>query len=255
MLAVGAPLLSIFAENSGTFPFAAGNSSQNAVADRRNSAMPLPLEAQTDVDLLRRMASGEERAFTALYRRRQGSVYRYALHMSGKPELAEEVTQEVFMALIREPRQYDAERGELSAYLYGMARNMVRKALIRDRAYVTALDEPYYETAGDNDVLGDLTRQERLDALRQAVLALPANYREAVVLCDLHEMDYAQASGVLGVPLGTLRSRLHRGRALLIEKMRAGDSPDALPRWPRFTVKPLTEPRPSGSVRVISNDA
>ena len=189
--------------------------------------MSLSLEALTDVDLLRRMASGDERAFTALYRRRQASVYRYALYMSGKPELAEEVTQEVFMALIREPRQYDAERGELSAYLYGMARNMVRKALIRDRAYVTALDEPYYETAVDDDVLGDLTRQERLDALRQAVLALPANYREAVVLCDLHEMDYAQASDVLGVPLGTVRSRLHRGRALLIEKMRAGDSPVA----------------------------
>src|SRR5260370_657194 len=124
MRADGAPPLSIFAEDSGTFPFTAGNSSQNAVADRRNSAMSLPLEALTDVDLLRRMASGEERAFTALYRRRQGSVYRYALHMSGKPELAEEVTQEVFMALIREPRQYDAARGELSAYLYGLARTM-----------------------------------------------------------------------------------------------------------------------------------
>jgi RNA polymerase sigma-70 factor (ECF subfamily) len=234
--------------------------------------MSLPLEAQTDVDLLRRMASGDERAFTALYRRRQASVYRYALHMSGKPELAEEVTQEVFMALIREPRQYDSDRGELSAYLYGMARNMVRKALIRDRAYVTAHDEPYYETAGDDDVLGDLTRQERLDALRQAVLALPANYREAVVLCDLHEMDYAQASDVLGVPLGTVRSRLHRGRALLMEKMRVAHAP-GVPRsqsCERLIGNQVYADRghagqeascgPGGpphsqSVRVISNDA
>jgi len=211
--------------------------------------MSLPLEAQTDVDLLRHMASGEERAFTALYRRRHGSVYRYALHMSGKPELAEEVTQEVFMALIRDPGQYDAARGELSAYLYGIARNMVRKSLMRERTYVIALDEPYDGVADDADILGDLTRQERVEALRQAVLALPANYREAVVLCDLHEMDYAQASGVLGVPLGTVRSRLHRGRALLIEKMRSDQSP----HWHRTT--PHSEPRPSGSVRVITNDA
>jgi hypothetical protein len=102
------------------------------------------------------------------------------------------------------------------------------------------------------------------------VLSLPANYREAVVLCDLHEMDYAQASGVLGVPLGTLRSRLHRGRALLMEKMRVAHAP-GVPRSQSCErlignqvsgqagqgagCGPGGPPHNGQSVRVISNDA
>ena len=69
--------------------------------------------------------------------------------------------------------------------------------------------------------LGDLTRHETIESVRRAVLALPADYREAVVLCDLHEMSYAEAAQVLGCAIGTVRSRLHRGRALLTEKLGA----------------------------------
>jgi RNA polymerase sigma-70 factor (ECF subfamily) len=75
--------------------------------------------------------------------------------------------------------------------------------------------------AGDNP-LEELTRNEMIDALRNSILALPAHYREVVVLCDLHEMSYIDAAKVVGCAVGTVRSRLHRARALLIEKMRAG---------------------------------
>ena len=72
-------------------------------------------------------------------------------------------------------------------------------------------------------MFGDLAQNERLETLRKAVLALPPAYREVVVLCDLHERDYAEAASALGCAIGTVRSRLHRARALLAEKMRASE--------------------------------
>ena len=174
----------------------------------------------TDPELVRRMTSGDEEAFVTLYRRRQGAVYRFAMQMSGSTALAEEVTQDVFLLLIRDGARYDPSRGTVAAYLYGIARNQMLRRLEQDRAYV-AMDEDVSETLPSlDDPLADLTREERLQALRQAVLSLPPSYREVVVLCDLHEVDYAEAALVLECPVGTVRSRLHRARALLAEKLR-----------------------------------
>ena len=86
-----------------------------------------------DVTLLRRMSAGDEEAFTALYRRRQGGIYRFALQMSGSEAIAEDVTQEVFLLLIREETAYDPSRGSLQGFLYGVARNHVLRALERNR--------------------------------------------------------------------------------------------------------------------------
>ncbi|MCI0487617.1 MAG: RNA polymerase sigma factor [Blastocatellia bacterium] len=184
----------------------------------------------SDDQLLRLVMAADEDAFTTLYRRRQGAIYRFALQMSGCNQIAEDVTQEVFMELMREPERYDAGRGTLSAYLYGIARNHVLRRLRRDRCYVpfTETDEGDGATVdgrliAPGDPLDDLTRNESIEALRRAVLALPEHYREAVVLCDLHEMNYAEAAGALACSVGTIRSRLHRGRALLAEKLRAAD--------------------------------
>jgi RNA polymerase sigma-70 factor (ECF subfamily) len=80
-------------------------------------------------------------------------------------------------------------------------------------------ESAYPEPAAADDPLGDLTHREGLEALRRAVVALPRRYREVVVLCDLEEMDYADAAAVLGCPIGTVRSRLHRARALLLDKL------------------------------------
>src|SRR5215472_18089539 len=81
--------------------------------------------------LLRRAVRGDEDAFLALYRRHQGALYRYALRMTGSPWAAEEVVQEVFLLLIREPQKYQPERGELGAFLFGVTRNRVMKHLER----------------------------------------------------------------------------------------------------------------------------
>jgi RNA polymerase sigma-70 factor (ECF subfamily) len=186
-----------------------------------------PLE--TDDELLLRMQSGDEEAFLTLYRRRQAGLFRFALHMSGSMPVAEDVTQEVFLALLRQDCGYDADRGTLSGYLFGIARKLVLRHLERGRS-VVALDlesddlgQP--ELAILDDPLVDLTRREGIDTLRRAVQALPRRYREVVVLCDLEEVDYADAAVALGCPIGTVRSRLHRARGLLLEKLHKERNP------------------------------
>ena len=189
--------------------------------------MTLPT-TPSDPDLLRQMMDGDEDAFTQLYRRRQASVYRFALQMSGSQTLAEDVTQEVFIVLMRDAGRYDPDRGSLSAYLYGIARNHVLRKLEQDRPYVPFIDrsadaEEITPRAmiAEGDPLSELTRGETIQELRDLILSMPPRYREVVVLCDLHEMSYVEAAAVINCAVGTVRSRLHRARALLLDKLRA----------------------------------
>ncbi len=182
----------------------------------------------SDDELLKLLRAGDEGAFVALYRRRQGGVYRFALRMSGSEAVAEDVTQDVFMTLMRGDGHYDPSRGSFTAYLFGVARNQVLRRLEKDRFLSPISDGAEDQDSSTpeslmtlTDPLGDLTRKEMIASVRQAVLALPAHYREVVALCDLQEMSYADVSAALGLPVGTVRSRLHRARALLVEKLRA----------------------------------
>ena len=172
--------------------------------------------ALDDDELLRRMEAGDEEAFAALYRRRQGAVYRFALQMSGNEAAAEEVTQEVFLALIESAKRYEASRGSLVSWLFGIARNRVLHWLEKDGRYRPAEEELEVADA----LLEDLSKKEKLEVVRQAVLALPAHYREAVALCDLQEQSYEEVARALGCAVGTVRSRLARGRAMLAGKLR-----------------------------------
>src|SRR5271156_5890502 len=117
-----------------------GESISKAAADRRNQLMESP--SRSDGDLLRLLSVGDEKAFIEFYRKHQGVVYRFALQMSGKTEIAEEVTQDVFVAVMNAGSRYDSERGSVAASLYGIARNFVLRALERERPYITILDDP-----------------------------------------------------------------------------------------------------------------
>lgn len=189
------------------------------------------LANSTDEDLLQLMITGNEDAFTTVYRRWQRNIYRFALQMTGSRTQAEEVIQDTFMILIQEAERFDTTRGSFSSYLYGIARNCVRRVVGRDRSFVlTSTTEP--ETAAvitqfatEEDPMDELTRSETIETVRQAVSALPVLYREVVVLCDLHEMSYAKAASVLGCSIGTVRSRLHRGRSFLIQKLQGIEKP------------------------------
>jgi len=194
-----------------------------------------PIGAEADDELLDRIQSGDEQAFMTLYDRRQASLYRFVHHMSGSPAVAEDITQEVFLSLLRESCGFDPNRGTLSGYLFGIARKLVLRHIERTRGDMT-LETDSEETtlpqlAATDDPLIDLTRREGIANLRRAVQALPRRYREVVVLCDLEEIDYADAAVALGCPIGTVRSRLHRARALLLEKLTTERSPRHTLAW------------------------
>ncbi|MGO9229474.1 MAG: RNA polymerase sigma factor [Bryobacteraceae bacterium] len=179
---------------------------------------------ESDHQLFERLRAGREQAFVALYQKRQPALYRFALQMSGSASVAEDITQEVFLALLRDECGYDPSRGTLIAYLFGIARKLLLRQYERRRSDVpvdTGAEEPgFAEPVDASDPLADLTDRERIAALRRAVVSLPRRYREVVVLCDLEEVDYADAASVLGCPIGTVRSRLHRARSMLAEKLR-----------------------------------
>ena len=179
----------------------------------------------SDEDLFRLLETGDEAGFTALYRRWQLPLYRYALRMTGSTAMAEDVIQETFMALIRGGVRYDPSRGPFTGYLYGIARNQVLRRLRRERPYVP-LEDPTGDrglaprTHAADDPLAELARRDEADQLREAIAALPEHYREAIVLCDLQGLSYEVAAQALGCAIGTIRSRLHRGRELLAERLR-----------------------------------
>ncbi len=192
-----------------------------------------PKNDLSDNDLLRLMLGGDEDALGQLYRRRHGSVFRFALQMSGSKSIAEDVTQEVFLFLMRDGHVFDPARGSVGAFLLGVARNHVLRRLRVEHLLSPLGDEhddesAVFQTAGDLCPLEDLTRAETIESVRRAVLSLPPKYREVVVLCELQDVSYVETAEILGCAIGTVRSRLHRARALLLTKLRpAGSVADA----------------------------
>jgi len=177
-----------------------------------------------DDELVRRTAAGDADAFGALYRRRRPDVYRFALHMTADEAVAEDVVQDAFMTVMRDAGRFDSGRGAVTPWLCGIAKNHLRQRLARDRRLEPLAhdEEPTAATsAQEPETLGGLIRAEQLEWLRRAVLSLPLRYREVVVLCDLEELSYQDAADSLSCAVGTVRSRLHRGRALLAAKLTA----------------------------------
>lgn len=165
-------------------------------------------------ELIRRFREGDRDAFTTLYRLNHPSVFRFALHMTGDRMRAEEVTQDVFVWLIHHAADFDAGRGELSAFLLGVTRKFLLRRFQSERRFVP-FDRAFDRAAPDKPDAPDTAD------LRRAILALPPRYREAVVLCDLEGKSYEEAAVLLECALGTVRSRLHRARGLLARKLRA----------------------------------
>jgi RNA polymerase sigma-70 factor (ECF subfamily) len=185
-------------------------------------------DLEEDGRLLQLMIAGEERGFVGLYRKYQAPVYRFCLQI-GTRHIAEEVTQETFLALMRTPHKYQGERGPLLLYLFGIARNLAWKSARRDRLYA-ALDEDRELPASGSDLANDLARKEQMIRVRHAILSLPRKYREVIVLCSLQELSYEEASTVVGSSIGTVRSRVHRAKQLLVRKLKESGSVEPVAR-------------------------
>ena len=180
----------------------------------------------TDAELLDRMASGDREALALVFRRHHGTVYRFSRQMLGSTEAAEDVTQDVFVALARNAGRFNPAVASLSTYLYGIARHLVLQRYKSSRARVeVSIDAMAAADAGafatSNDPTETISRAQATRQLRSAILRLPVHYREVVVLCELNGLSYEEAAAIAGCPVGTVRSRLSRARQMLIERCKS----------------------------------
>jgi len=180
-------------------------------------------ESRSDLELFELAISGDESAFLILYERLKTGIFRYAYYMTGSRFAAEEVTQEVFLTLLQNRARFNPKQGDLGAFVFGIARNLVRRIDRRER--------PFEPLPDDAEVLAHLigaaaesshqiVQDQLIGNVRAAVASLPEHYRQVVVLCDLCEMTYADAATRMGCAVGTVRSRLNRGHKLLAEKLK-----------------------------------
>jgi RNA polymerase sigma-70 factor, ECF subfamily len=189
-----------------------------------------------DSEYMMRLASGDASALRHLYERHGRALLRFSAAMCRSRQVAEDLVHDTFVALLREPFSFDPALGSVYGYLCGVLRHRVSRHYRQQKRWV-ALDpnddatEPMAppETSSPAD---EIARSEITAAFRRAMLELPLQHREIIALCDLEELPYATVATVLQVPVGTVRSRLHRARALLsirLASMEIVDLHDELP--------------------------
>jgi RNA polymerase sigma-70 factor, ECF subfamily len=217
-----------FAAASAAIPGAAAGTFVQVQANRQRGR-PKPMHDATptadeasDAALLAQVAAGVEPAFIAIYRRHRDDVYRFALAMARSASVAQDVTQEVFLNVLENAARFDAAKGTARAWLLGCARYVMLDRLRLEQRWTDAghLPEESVPCANEDRVLVE----QRLDRLHSAIAALPVEYREALVLCELEELTYAECAAVLECPIGTVRSRLHRARAMLAATLAATEA-------------------------------
>ncbi len=170
----------------------------------------------SEADLVREARRGNEPAFLTIYSRHRTPLFRFVCRLAGSVAVAEDVTQECFLALVRDAG-FDAERGTLQAYLFGMARNLVFRLLrISERE-----SEEEAEPAAPLDILGELLSSERAALVADAVRSLPALQREAIVLFEYEELPLDEIASITGVDIGAVKARLHRARESLRKRLAA----------------------------------
>jgi RNA polymerase sigma-70 factor (ECF subfamily) len=189
------------------------------------------LETRPDRELLELALRGDESAFRVLYERLKTPIFRYAFHWTYSEAAAEELTQDVFLLLLKEGHKYKPARGDVSAFAFGIARNLVRSFHRRERVYQELPADPGLEKIPAGEPRGDgpsaeLIRREDVLRVRTAIASLPDHYRQVIVLCDLCEFGYAEAASRLECSVGTVRSRLHRAHALLGKKLKQSAKPE-----------------------------
>lgn len=163
-----------------------------------------------------RLRAGDPQALRELYQQAQPKLYRFALAFCGSEAHAAEAVQEAFLDFLRRPSQFDPQRGTALALLFGILRNRLRSARRLER------EEPIEEdNAADEEIHLNLERDQRVVAVREAILSLPEHYREVILLCEIEECRYEDAAAALLIPVGTVRSRLNRAKAQLRTRLKA----------------------------------
>ena len=193
-----------------------------------------------DAELVARLRRGDATAARELYERHGSALLRFGMAMSNCRQTAEDLVHDTFLELLRQPSRFDPARGSVQGYLFGIARHRLSRIgrvsmqeadvptvateALEDRAL--AAPEAVAPLASVEDTGEVLDRARSIELVRAAVFDLPRVHREVIALCDLEELPYATAAAILGCPIGTVRSRLSRARALLATRLEVPDEPE-----------------------------
>jgi len=188
----------------------------------------------SDTELLRSLRSGDADAFAALYRRHQGPLYRFALLRCGAGGSAADVVQETFMGLLSGRFRFDPLRGQLPHFLFGVARNLILKLEEAGRRHVALADDDddsddRHQPDDQACPLARVLSGESAEQVRRALSLLAPHYRDAVILYELHDLSYAEIADICQVDIGTVRSRLSRGRAALARRLAPSHASESTP--------------------------
>jgi RNA polymerase sigma-70 factor (ECF subfamily) len=197
------------------FPRALPNPGTSREACLDGAAEKFMQKTIEDVEQMARLAAGDPSALHELYATHGRALLRFSTAMCRSRQAAEDLVHDTFVALLHGRTLFDPAQGTVFAYLCGVLRHRISRHFRQEKRWV-ALDPG--ESLGDPQEPGsveEIARSELSAAFRRAMLELPLQHREVIALCDLEELPYATVAGILDCPVGTVRSRLHRARALL----------------------------------------
>jgi RNA polymerase sigma factor (sigma-70 family) len=196
----------------------------NAVERRNFSRLPHPNVGMQrdhmkkicdDNHCMARLAAGDVSALRELYEKHGRALLRFSAAMCRSRQAAEDLVHDTFVALLRGPHLFNPAQGTAFSYLCGVLRHRISRHFRQQRRWVELVDDEGAAAGHDPGPADDVARSEVSAVLRRAMLELPLQHREVIALCDLAELPYHSVAAILDCPVGTVRSRLHRARALL----------------------------------------
>jgi RNA polymerase sigma-70 factor (ECF subfamily) len=203
----------------------------------RLDAAPEHVDAESDEALMVRLMEGSGEAFDSLYARHSGRIHAFIDRFTGDAEAADDLTQEVFLKVYRNPRLFDP-RGRFLTWIYAVARNACIDFLRLKKLPTVPIsggggdddpgcDPPSVAHEGPEARALDAEMQEQVDALSAK---LSRKLREVFVLCAVQGLSYEDAAEIIGCPVKTVSSRLSRARERFLKEFRRyldGDRPEA----------------------------
>jgi RNA polymerase sigma-70 factor (ECF subfamily) len=182
------------------------------------------------------MKNGDEEAFTLIYQRYVLGISSFARNMGIPAHSAEDVAQNVFLTLIKSVGTFDVRRGSAGAFIYGITRNHVLRWIRENRNNTSISDSELSEIQVENPLM-EYSKAEEILKLRKAIHQLPENYREVLILCEINELSYEEASEILVCAIGTVRSRLHRARSILARALRGTEENNGVRNYELSTLE------------------
>ncbi|MBE0643575.1 MAG: sigma-70 family RNA polymerase sigma factor [Bacteroidetes bacterium] len=179
----------------------------------------------TDQDIIVRIAAGDKHGYGVLLERYRGKVMTLAMRMLGRREDAEEAAQDAFIRAFRSLHQFE-QRAQFSTWLYRITYNVCATQLSRRRGYTQSIDDDdspeIADPSGSSD--GQLESLELRAALGRAIDKLRPEYASVITLFYMHEQSHEEICSITGLPIGTIKNRLHRARTELRQQLERNDT-------------------------------